>query len=83
MANIKTAISIEKPIFEQVNALAEDLNISRSRVFVLAVQEFITRHKNIELLDAINAAYDDVPDSESKLVAKMRPHHYKMVKNQW
>ncbi len=83
MANIKTAISVEKPIFEQVNALAKDLNISRSRVFVLAVQEFITRHKNIELLDAINAAYDDVPDSESKLVTKMRPRHHKMVKNQW
>jgi hypothetical protein len=27
MANIKTAISIEKPIFEQMNVLAKDLNI--------------------------------------------------------
>jgi len=64
MANIKTAISIEKPIFEQMNILATDLNISRSRIFALAAQEFIQRHKNIKLLQSLNKAYDDLPESE-------------------
>ena len=82
MANIKTAISIEKPIFEQMNVLAKDLNISRSRLFALAAQEFIQRHKNIELLQLLNEAYDDLPDSEP-MVSKMRSRHYNMVKNQW
>jgi metal-responsive CopG/Arc/MetJ family transcriptional regulator len=83
MPNIKTAISIEKPIFDQVNDLAKNLNISRSRLFVLAVQEFIQRHTNMELLQAINEAYDDLPDNDKKIVEKMRPRHLKMVKNQW
>jgi predicted DNA-binding ribbon-helix-helix protein len=82
MANIKTAISIEKPIFEQMNVLAKDLNISRSRLFALAAQEFIQRHKNIELLQLLNEAYNDLPESEP-IVSKMRPSHYNMVKNQW
>ena len=82
MANIKTAISIEKPIFEQMNVLAKDLNISRSRLFALAAQEFIQRHKNMELLQSLNEAYDDLPESEP-IVSKMRPRHYKMVKEQW
>ena len=82
MANIKTAISIEKPIFEQVNALAKDLKISRSRVFALAAQEFIQRYKNIKFLEALNEAYDDLPESEP-VVSKMRPRHYEMVKDQW
>ncbi len=82
MANIKTAISIEKPIFEQMNVLARDLNISRSRVFALAAKEFIQHHKNIELLQLLNEAYDDLPESEL-IVSKMRPRHYNMVKNQW
>lgn len=82
MANIKTAISIEKPIFEQMNVLAKDLNISRSRLFALAAQEFIQRHKNIELLRLLNEAYDDLPESES-MVSKMRSRHYNMVKNKW
>ena len=54
MPNIKTAISIEKPILDQVNDLAKKLNISRSRLFVIAAQEYIQRHTNIELLQAIN-----------------------------
>jgi metal-responsive CopG/Arc/MetJ family transcriptional regulator len=83
MPNIKTAISIEKPIFDQVNDLAKNLNISRSRLFVLAAQEFLQRHANMELLQAINKAYDDLPDPETKIVEKMRPRHLKMVKNQW
>ncbi len=82
MANIKTAISIEKPIFEQMNVLAKDLNISRSHLFALAAQEFIQRHKNIKLLQSLNEAYDDLLESEP-IVSKMRPRHYKMVKEQW
>ena len=82
MANIKTAISIEKPIFEQMNVLAKDLNISRSRLFALAAQEFIQRHKNIKLFQSLNEAYDDFPESDP-IVSKMRPRHLKMVKEQW
>jgi len=82
VANIKTAISIEKPIFEQMNVLAKDLNISRSRLFALAAQEFIQRHKNIQLFQSLNEAYDDLPESEP-IVSKMRPRHFKMVKDQW
>jgi len=83
MPNIKTGISIEKPIFDQVNDLAQNLNISRSRLFVMAAQEFIQRHKNMELLQAINEAYDDLQEPEIKMVKKMRAHHLKMVKDQW
>ena len=82
MANIKTAISIEKPIFDQINVLAKDLNVTRSRLFAMAAQEFVQRHKNIKLLQLLNEAYDDLPESES-IVFKMRPRHYNMVKEQW
>ena len=82
MPNIKTAISIEKPIFEQMNILAKSLNISRSRAFALAAEEFIRRHKNTELLESLNKAYDDLSDSEL-IVPKMGSKHYKLVKDQW
>ena len=82
MPNIKTAISIEKPIFEKMDVLAKNLKISRSRVFALAAQEFIKRHNNIELLKSLNDAFDDLPESEP-IVAEMRSGHYKMVKDQW
>ena len=84
MANIKTAISINKPLFEQVDDLAHELNTSRSRIFALAAAEFIHRHKNLKLLQAINAAYDDFPDAkEASLGSVMRSRHVKMVKDKW
>jgi metal-responsive CopG/Arc/MetJ family transcriptional regulator len=84
MANIKTAISIDKPLFEQVDDLAHELKTSRSRIFAIAAKEFIQRHKNLKLLKAINAAYDDFPDvKEASLKSAMRSRHLKMVKDQW
>ena len=84
MANIKTAISIDKPLFKEMNELAQELNTSRSRVFSLAAQEFIDRHRNQKLLQAINKAYEDIPDDkEESLRSIMRERHLRMVKDQW
>ncbi|MBS3809982.1 MAG: CopG family transcriptional regulator [Desulfobacterales bacterium] len=82
MKNLKTAISIEKSTFEQMDALAKKLNISRSRLFTIAARQFIEQNRNIELLEAINEAYDDSPETE-QIVEQMRSKHRRMVKNQW
>lgn len=82
MLNIKTAISVEKPIFEQMDILAKNLKISRSRLFSIAAQEFIERHKNMEILKSLNEAYEDIPESEP-IVTKMRSTHLKLLKDQW
>ena len=84
MANTKTAISIDKSLFEEVETLAKELEISRSRVFALAVQDFIQQHKNEKLLDAINRAYNDHPDVEDKRYTnRVRSKHRDLVKEQW
>jgi len=84
MANVKTAISLRGSLFERVNDLAQELRVSRSRLFVLAVEEFIQRHENRRLLEALNDAYDDVPDSdEQALHDKMRQRHRQLVEGQW
>jgi len=82
MPNMKTAISIEKPIFQQMDSLAKKLKISRSRLFAMAAREFLQRNKNIDLLKSLNAAYDDLPETEP-IVAAMRSNHSKIVKDQW
>jgi metal-responsive CopG/Arc/MetJ family transcriptional regulator len=84
MANIKTAVSIEKPLFEEIEALAEEMKVSRSRLFALATRDFIQHHKSQKLLNAINAAYNDLPDTDEKrLAAQMKSKHRRIVKDQW
>ncbi len=81
---IKTAISIDKTLFEQAEALAQQMNVSRSHLFVLAMENFIKHYQSRALLDQINAAYIDQPDpSEEKRLSRMRPSHRKLVEGQW
>ncbi len=84
MTTIKTAISIDKPLFDQLGDLAQELNTSRSRIFALAATEYIQRHKNLKLLDAINAACNDLPDEkEASLISAMKTKQSKMVNDKW
>jgi metal-responsive CopG/Arc/MetJ family transcriptional regulator len=81
---IKTAISIQKTLFEQAESLAQQLNISRSHLFGLAIETFVKNHQNQILLDEINQAYSDEPDQNEKiLLSKMRNQHRKLVENEW
>ena len=84
MASIKTAISLQESLLDKVDALAQELDISRSRLFVLAAEEFIQRRENRELLEAINIAYDDSSDTEEEMLRqKMRHKHRRLVEGQW
>jgi metal-responsive CopG/Arc/MetJ family transcriptional regulator len=84
MGNVKTAISIQEPLFKKAEALARELNISRSRLFVLAVEEYIRRHQNQELLERINSAYEDEPDpAEIRRLRSMRRSHRRIVDGEW
>ena len=71
MANIKTAISIPKNLFEATSQLAEELNVSRSRLFAMAIQDFIERRKNRALLAQINEVYGrSLDDEESEMLRR-------------
>ena len=84
MENVKTAISIRKALFEQAEDLARKLKVSRSRLFVLALEDYIRRQENEQLLSQINAAYMDEPDStEQTLRRKSRRHHRRIVEGEW
>jgi metal-responsive CopG/Arc/MetJ family transcriptional regulator len=81
---IKTAISIQKTLFEEAESLAQQLNMSRSQLFGLAIETFIKNHQNQLLLDEINKAYSDDPDPSEKVsLSKMRNQHRKIVENEW
>ncbi|MBL8098725.1 MAG: hypothetical protein JNK81_06060 [Anaerolineales bacterium] len=66
MTIVKTAISIQKSLFQQAEEIAKEMKISRSRLFVLAVEDFIRRYQNQLLLDEINLAYSDSFDEKEQ-----------------
>jgi metal-responsive CopG/Arc/MetJ family transcriptional regulator len=84
MAQVKTAISIQEPLFKEADELAQQMNISRSQLFALAVKEFIREHRNLRLLEQINKAYSDEPAmEEKKVLSKQKSYYRRMIKGQW
>ncbi len=84
MQNVKTAISLQKSLFEQAEELARKKKVSRSKLFVMALEEYIDRQHNQDLLAQINAAYADEPDSaEQTLRRKSRRQQRRLVEGTW
>ena len=64
MPRIKTAISLEEELFNKVKKLAKDMNLSRSKLFTLAVKDFLQKQENKKILAQLNSAYSDSQDEE-------------------
>jgi hypothetical protein len=84
MQTIKTAISIQKSLFKQADEFARKMKLSRSRLFALALEDYIHRQQNRELLSRINSAYGDEPEAgDNNLRRKVRRTHRRMVEGEW
>ena len=83
MATVKTALSIDESLFEQAEALAKDLDVSRSRVFAMALEEFLARHEAGKILAQINLVYVDGPPLGDEERALKRAKHRELVEGTW
>lgn len=84
METIKTAISIQKSLFEKAEDLAKKMKVPRSRIYALALQDYFHRRENKNLLAQINAAHADEPEaSEKNLRQKSKRTHRRLVEGEW
>lgn len=84
MPTVKTAISLEQDLMAKVQEIACTMNISRSRVFALAAEEFVRHQENRELLEKIDAAYEGEPDPEEQIrLRASRRSFRKLIEGEW
>ena len=80
MPGVKTAISLDEKLFNKVNKLANELHVSRSRLFTLAVKDYLQKQENQTLLAQLNDAYANTPDEEErKISSSMKSKHGKIM----
>ena len=83
-ATVKTAISIDKNLLAQAEIAAQEMSISRSRLFALALEQYLRRHQGQQMLQRINAAYDDgLNQDEHLLLEKMRKSARRQLEGSW
>ncbi|MBE0699751.1 MAG: hypothetical protein IH586_22725 [Anaerolineaceae bacterium] len=64
MPKAKTAISIDPRLLEETGNVAQELDISRIQMIAQALEDYIRRYRNKQILSQINEAYSDSPDSD-------------------
>ncbi len=80
MPGVKTAISLDPDLFQQVCKMAEKMDISRSRLFALAMKDYLHNLESRQFLVQLNEVYSDEPDAEDIAVATaMRQKHRKAL----
>ena len=57
---MKTAISIRDDIFEEAERLAKRLKTSRSQLYTRALAEFLARHDDDRITEAMNTVVDEM-----------------------
>jgi metal-responsive CopG/Arc/MetJ family transcriptional regulator len=85
MANVETAIWLQESLLAQAEGLALDLKISRSRLFELALENFIREYQDRKLFEQINAACDgdEVDEAEQERLRQSTRQYRRLVEGEW
>ena len=81
---MKTAISINDGLLREADETARLMRVSRSRLFALAVDEFLKRQRREEMLLRLNEVYaNGVDPAEIRLLARIKNKLRPTVKERW
>ncbi len=73
---MKTAISLPNKIFEEVEKFSKEHQYSRSKVFAMAVKEFLEKKKTEEVLNALNEVYSEAETPEEITVREKGKRYF-------
>lgn len=76
-------ISIPDSLYEQASNLAQEMQVSPSDLFSLALKDYLHRHHSQKLLQSTDDAYaDGLDESEQAILEGMRRHQRQLVENE-
>jgi metal-responsive CopG/Arc/MetJ family transcriptional regulator len=81
---MKTAISIDDGLLREADETARQMGLSRSRLFALAVGDFLERQRRERMLLRLNEVYaDHVEPAEKRLLKGIKAKVRRTVKEHW
>jgi metal-responsive CopG/Arc/MetJ family transcriptional regulator len=61
---MKTAISLSDALFEKAEKTARYMGINRSRLFVIALEDYLTKHNGEMITKKLNDVYEKINQDE-------------------
>ena len=82
---MKTAISLNDSLMDKADQTAKEMGISRSRLFSLALQDFLRHRRMSEITEQLNRVYSgNMPnEKERKILKQMKTKFHKTIRERW
>lgn len=71
---MKTAISIPDPLFDAAEEFAKRMELSRSQLYAVALQEYLRSHKQDKITKQLDIVYADEDSSLEPLFLRLQAH---------
>jgi metal-responsive CopG/Arc/MetJ family transcriptional regulator len=82
--NMKTAISIDEGLLQEADQAARLMGLSRSRLFAVAVRDFLERQRQEKMLLQLNEVYANQPEpAEKRLLKGIKAKVRRTLKESW
>ncbi len=74
MATIRTTVSIDEALFNRAEEVAQEMQISRSRLYTLALESIIEKYEKLKLANASGSvSVDELTPAMLDLFAYLSP----------
>jgi metal-responsive CopG/Arc/MetJ family transcriptional regulator len=80
---MKTAISVEDELLLQADRTAKQMGLSRSRLFSIALADYLRHRRQEEMIEQLNRVYAEPDPSEAVMVAKMKAKFRATIRDRW
>jgi len=78
---MKTAISLPDSIFEEAEALARQLGVSRSELYTKALKAYLRKYNRNQMLNQLNKVYSEESSELDPVLAKLQ--FMSLVREDW
>ncbi|AOY80856.1 hypothetical protein BJP36_13980 [Moorena producens JHB] len=69
---MKTAISLPDSVFEEAEALAQQMGLSRSELYLKALKAYLKRYNRDQILQKLNEVYSKESSELDPVMAKIQ-----------
>jgi Arc/MetJ family transcription regulator len=82
-SKMKTAISIDDELLQEADQTAQLMGVSRSRLFALAIGDFLQRQRQDKMLRQLNEVYATPDPAEKVLLRGIKSKVKRTVRDRW
>jgi len=81
---MKTAISVDDNLLHDADRTAQEMRISRSRLFSIAMERYLRERRRADLLERLNKVYSrGLLPEERQVLAGMKRRFHATIKDPW